>query len=111
MITVLVYSFLISWLLWIFYIAVMALKKVKDGSGLSPAALTLGYPALIVGYLLDMVVNTFVFSVILWELPKETTVTARLKRHKANSTGFRLRVANWFASELLDKFDPSGKHI
>jgi hypothetical protein len=48
-------------------------------------------------------------SVILLELPRETTVTARLKRHN-QGTGWRKTVAGWF-EPILDPFDPSGKHI
>ncbi len=47
---------------------------------------------------------------LLAELPRETTVTARLKRHKY-ATGWRGRVARWVAAHLLDAFDPDGKHI
>lgn len=101
----------IMWLLWVFYLAVMNLKRVNDAGGLGRVAYLLGLPALIVGYLLDFLANVLVMTILLGELPQETTVTARLKRHKRESKGWRLKVAEWFASELLDKFDPDGAHI
>lgn len=104
-------GFGLSYALWVFYLAVMNLKRVKDAGKLGKAALALGTPVLLVGLVLDLLVNVLVFTVILLEIPQETTVTARLKRHKLESTGWRLKVTNWFASELLDHFDPSGTHI
>jgi len=98
------------YLLWVLYLAVMNLKRVKDAGLLSPLALTLGYPVFIFGYLLDILINIFVMTFVLLEMPKEFTVTARLKRHKNQSTGWRLSVAKWF-EPLLDPFDPSGDHI
>jgi len=98
------------YLLWVLYLAVMNLKRVKDAGLLSPLALALGYPVFIFGYLLDILINIFVMTFVLLEMPKEFTVTARLKRHKNQSTGWRLSVAKWF-EPLLDPFDPSGDHI
>ena len=111
---ILLYAILIGfgsfYLLWILYLAVMNLKRVKDAGLISPLALTLGYPVLFVGYLLDVLVNITVLTLVLLELPKELTVTARLKRHNRTSTGWRKSVAVWF-EPLLDPFDPSGDHI
>lgn len=104
-------AFALVYALWVFYLAVMNLKRVKDMGKLGKVALVLGTPILIVGLVLDLLANVLVFSVLLLEIPQETTVTARLKRHKRESTGWRLRVTNWFASELLDSFDPSGVHV
>lgn len=104
-------SLVLSYALWVFYLAVMNLKRVKDAGKLGKVASTLGAPVLFVGLVLDFIVNVGPMSVILLELPREATVTARLKRHKRDSTGWRLVVTNWFASELLDHFDPSGTHV
>lgn len=101
----------IMWLLWVFYLAVMNLKRVNDAGQLGRMAYLLGLPVLILGYLLDFLANVLVMTILLAELPQETTVTARLKRHKRSSKGWRLKVATWFASELLDRFDPDGVHV
>lgn len=98
------------YLLWVLYLAVMNLKRAKDAGALRPTALYLGYPVLLLGLLVDFLVNVVVFTVLLLELPRETLVTSRLKRHIAHGRGWRQRVAHWFCSELLDTFDPSGKH-
>ena len=109
-----VYALLIglgaTYALWIFYLAVMSLKRAKDAGMLTTTAKALGYPVLIVGYVLDCFVNVTVMTVLLLEIPQETTVTARLKRHNRESTGWRKAVAAW-AEPLLDPYDPSGDHI
>jgi hypothetical protein len=99
-----------TYALWVFYIAVMGLKRVRDTVGLSPWALRFGYPILIVGYVLDVLVNWFVFTVVMLEIPKELTVSSRLKRHNQESTGWRLKIVK-FIEPLLDPFDPSGNHV
>jgi hypothetical protein len=103
-------SFLGMYILWIFYLAVMGLKRARDAGLLSKTAKVLGTPVLVVGYLLDFVLNVFVMTIILLELPEETTVSKRLKRHNNDQGGWRLAVVRWF-EPLLDPYDPSGDHI
>jgi hypothetical protein len=97
-------------MLWVFYLAVMNLKRVKNAGELKGIALYAGTVALFIGYGLDCYVNTFLLTLVLLELPKELTVTARLKRHNLAVCGWGKRVAVWF-EPLLNPFDPSGKHI
>ena len=96
--------------LWLFYLAVMCLKRARDAGLLNKTSTALGMPILIVGYLLDAFVNVFVMTMLFLEVPNELTVTARLKRHILFSGGWRLRLASWFIP-ILDPFDPSGYHI
>jgi len=105
-----VFSVALTYLLWVLYLAVMNLKRVKDIGLLTGKALVLGTPILILGLVVDALVNWLVMTVVLLELPQEPTVTARLKRHNKTSTGWRKSVAVWF-EPLLDPFDPSGDHI
>lgn len=104
------YSMAALYILWPFYLAVMSLKRARDEGKLTKVAYVLGAPILYVGWTLDVLVNWFVITIILLELPRETTVTARLKRHAKYYT-WRGRIARWFALHLLDPYDPSGKHI
>jgi hypothetical protein len=96
--------------LWVFYLAVMSLQRLRDSSGLDKRNKALGSVALVIGYLLDAYVNIFVMSVLLLEFPRELTVTARLKRHNLSGKGWGKRVALWF-EPILDPHDPSGDHI
>lgn len=98
--------------LWIFYLAVMNLKRAKDAGTLPRTALWLGYPVLFTGLLIDLFVNVAVATIIFLDMPRELTVTARLKRYVRERPGtWRASVAVWFAVNLLDVFDPSGKHV
>lgn len=99
-----------TYVLWGMYVLVMGLKRARDAGTLTPVAHALGLPILVVGYALDFAVNVTVCTVLLAELPRETTVTARLKRHK-NADNWRGRIARWVAAHLLDAFDPDGRHI
>ena len=99
-----------SYALWLFFLAVMNLKGARDAGTLGPVAYKLGVPILIVGYALDFAVNVVVLSVAMLEPPRETTVTARLKRHR-DAGGWRGRLSRFLAAHLLDPFDPDGRHI
>lgn len=101
---------LLPYVLWLFYLAVMALKRARDDGKLSPFATALGYPLLMFGYLLDFVVNVVICTPLLLEIPRETTVTARLSRHVDDDT-WRGAVARWVGLHLLDPFDPDGRHL
>ncbi len=103
---------LLLWLLWIFYLAVMNLQRVHKAGKLGRVALVLGIPALVVGFVLDVLANLVIFTVLLLERPRwgEWTVTARLQRHHGG-TDWRSRVAQWFETELLGAFDHEGSHV
>ena len=101
--------FLLIYALWIFYLAVMCLKRAKDENRLPTPSLVMGYPVLITGYALDFLVNVIICTPLFWELPTGKTVTGRLKRHH-DDTGWRGSIARWVCHNLLDTFDPSGKH-
>lgn len=108
------YAFLIAlgltYGLYVFYAAVMNIKRVRDMGKLTTLGKVFGYPTLVIGLVLDLLVNVLVMSVILLEIPREFTVTSRLKRHHAESTGWRLVVVLFF-EPLLDPLDPSGDHV
>lgn len=96
--------------LFIFYAAVMNIKRVRDMGKLTTMGKVLAYPTLVIGLVLDLLVNVFVMTFILVEIPQELTVTSRLKRHHKESTGWRLAVVKFF-EPVLDPLDPSGDHL
>jgi hypothetical protein len=103
-------SLLITYALYVWYAAVMNIKRVKDMGKLTTLGKVFGYPTLVIGLILDLLVNWFVMSIILLEVPRELTVTSRLKRHHKESTGYRLAVVKFF-EPVLDPLDPSGDHV
>ncbi len=100
----------ITYGLYVFYCAVMNIKRVRDMGKLTKLGMAFGYPTLIIGLLLDFLCNVFVMTLLFLELPREFTVTSRLKRHNANSTGWRLAIVKFF-EPVLDPLDPSGNHV
>lgn len=102
--------FIAFYLLWILYLAVMNLKRVRDTVGLPKPVFILGLPLLKTGLVLDFLLNVFVMSVILLEFPREMTVSRRLKRHN-KAGGWRAKIVRKIFEPLLDPFDPSGNHI
>lgn len=104
-------GFLSLYALWVFYLAVMALKRARDAGTLTKTARVMGTPVLFIGLLLDFLVNVTVMTVLFAELPKEWLVTSRLQRHaKHDDKPGCMRVVAWLR-QFLDPFDPSGKHI
>ena len=103
-------GFALLYATWIFYLAVMNLKRAKDAGTLTLPAKVMGYPVLFVGLALDCLLNLTVCTFLFLELPREGLVTARLKR-LAVGGGWRASLAMWFAVHLLDTFDPSGRHV
>jgi hypothetical protein len=99
-----------TYALYVFYAAVMNIKRVRDAGKLTWVGKALGYPTLVIGLVLDLFVNLTLMTLVLLELPRELTVTARLKRHHKESTGWRLAVVKFF-EPVLDPLDPSGDHI
>lgn len=104
--------FLSLYVLWVFYLAVMNLKRARDAGTLTRNALYLGYPVLLIGYGIDVLVNLTVCTILFLEIPKEWTVTGRLKRHLYHSEpgSWREVIAAWFCANLLNSFDPDGRH-
>lgn len=97
------------YLLWGLYIIVMALQRAKRAGTLPLASLVLGTPLIIAGVILDALVNIVVMTIVLLDRPREWLVTARLKRHCGQPT-WRGKVSKWICHNLLDAFDPDGKH-
>jgi hypothetical protein len=104
------YGIGILYALWIFYLASMNLKRAKDANTLPFGAVIFGYPVVIVGVLMDCFVNLTICTVIFLEWPRELLVTGRVSRLEATGTGWRQSTAKWFCDNLLNAFDPSGKH-
>ena len=104
------YTFLLFYVMWILFLAVMNLKRAKDAGNLSPVAHALGLPLLLFGLTLDWVANLTILSLLLFELPREWTVSERLSRHIHDPSGWRQKIAKWVCGVFLDSFDPSGPH-
>lgn len=103
---------LLFWGTWIFYLAIMNLKRVKELHGLTGAAYVFGIPTLAIGLVMDWTLNVFL-TLFFLDIPRTPgeLVTGRLKRYAYGSNGWRKNVAIWLTNGLLDDYDPSGKHV
>ena len=98
------------WRLWIYYLAVMNLQRVRDLGLLHPRAKVLGGVGLAIGYLLDAYLNIVLFTILSGRPPRELTVSERLKKYNKENGTWGKKLAVWF-EPLLDPYDPSGDHI
>ena len=90
------------------YLAIMNLKRNKDK--MSIVAKCLAYPWLWIGLIMDMCYNFTVGTILFLEPPREILMTTRLNRHLAVGVDWRRHIAKWFCANLLDPFDPAGRH-
>jgi hypothetical protein len=94
---------------WGYYLSVMHLKSARDAGRLTRAAKAFGYPWLALGYAIDITFNAIVGTLLFLEPPRELLFTARVSRLAARDD-WRGRFARWVCAELLDPFDPDGRH-
>jgi hypothetical protein len=105
-------AIVLLWALWLFYLATMSLWTVELAGKQTRFAANCAKPIMWIGAVLGFLVNTFVMTVVLLELPREMAVSPRLARHLHKpSPDYRTRFAQWFAANLLDAYDPRGVHI
>jgi len=100
------------WLFWYAYIVVMGLYRAHLDGRLPRVGYVLGAPALAVGYLMDVLAQYTIASLVFLDLPRrgEHLVTSRLIRYLKRDCGWRYYLAKWLCDHLLDVFDPNGKH-
>ncbi len=101
------------WLLmfWYLYILIMGVYRAYLDKRIKGIPLALTSPIIIVGYLVDLISNWTLATVVFLELPKKPLelVTGRLSRH-VTETGWRGALSRSICENLLDIFDPTGKH-
>lgn len=95
--------------MWTLYLAVMHLDTARRRGQLTTAAKIIGYPILAVGLAVDVLFNATWGSLLFLERPHELLFTDRVSRLN-DDTGWRGKLACWICLELLDPFDPRGKH-
>ena len=97
---------------WIAFLSVMALMSASNSGKLTKTSKILAMPLLVVGWLLDFLLNMCATPVF-FDLPQEWLLTIRCDRYLAvlNPTGFkayRQKLARWLCQNLLDPFQSGG---
>lgn len=110
--TYLIGALLFLWVFWYIYLIVMGLYRAKLDGRLTWPVKILGAPALLVGYIVDIIAQYTIATIVFrdWPAKGEHLVTDRLQRYMANPGGIRYRKAKWICEHLLDPFDPTGRH-
>lgn len=102
------------YVLYVYYLAVMALRRAKLEGLIEPGTRQSVLLATVVlpGVVLDWVGNFVLGTVLFLELPKSwgELITGRLKRHCCKGDTWRSKLATFICHQMLDTFDPGGKH-
>lgn len=108
-------AFGLTYALWLFYLAAMNLLRVYRLGTMKLPAKVFGVPIMVIAVLIDWLANWTIFTVLCLQFPVhwQELVTGRLKRYKDDNRErtFRRTLSAWLASDLLDQFDPSGRHV
>jgi len=97
---------------WLLYVLIMGFYRAWLAKRLTLVALILASPALVAGYLVDLLANWTLAALWFREWPRRPLelVTDRLTRYIATSSGWRRVHATWICATLLDYFDPHDRH-
>lgn len=88
----------------------MSIYRAKLENRISKPVLILAFPIIIIGLLIDFLVNLIVCTIFFQELPQEWLVTPRLARHKNTDTSTKGKIAKWVCVNMLDIFTRDGPH-
>lgn len=95
-------------LTFIFYLAIIKLQEANDSGLLDCVHMSvrwIAYSILLVGLILDTLLNWIFLSVTYMEFPRELLCTARVVRHKYHSEGWRHAQSLWWCRNWLSPFD------
>lgn len=87
---------------YVYYVAVMSFKRKWEQ--LSLRARIAAAPQVIIGILLDVILN-ILMSPIFLEFPRELLLTSKLQRFRKTGSGYRLRLADSLCENWLNPFD------
>jgi hypothetical protein len=107
---ILVYLLIELYVFFILYVASMGMIRAHKEHKLNTMLWILCVPFVALSLVVDVLNNIFVFTFLFAELPKELTVTERLKRHVKEHT-LRGKLARLIGDNLLNAFDPTGDHL
>lgn len=103
------YILLDLWAFFIIYVACMGMIRARAENKLNALLWLLCLPFVTVGVLFNTLHNIFIMTILFAELPREWTVSVRLRRH-INTDTKRGAVARFICIKLLSPFDHTGNH-
>lgn len=102
-----VFALALLYTTWAFYLLAMSLTQARRAGKLTRAALAMGYPLVLIGLILDFLLN-MVSSVMFLDPPRELLLTTRCNRYIDTYTDWRRAAALWLCRNLLDPFEIGG---
>jgi hypothetical protein len=102
----------LAYVTWFVFLAVMALLAARNSGRLTRLSEVLAVPILIIGWLLDFILNV-ASTVLFLDLPQEWLLTIRCDRYLSIANPnklnrYRQRVARALCHNLLDPFQSGG---
>jgi len=97
------------WLFFLLYVACMNMIKAHKEKKVTGVLWLLCLPAVAIGLIVDFLHQITIFNVVFWDVPRDPTVTGRLKRHIADP-GYRGKLARYLCVNVLSPFDHTGNH-
>lgn len=104
--TIALFVLMLVYVFWLLYLISMML--VTNRKKLTPVTKALGLPAIIMGVIVDFLMNISLACLVFWDLPEEFMVTQRLDRYLHGADGWRKTAAKFICNNLLDPFALGG---
>jgi hypothetical protein len=104
------YIFAYLYVFWVLYLAIMGVYRAYLNNALTPVAKAMCLPLIVTGVLVDVIANVTIATVVFMQLPTQWLVTQRLSFYLKFSADWRHDTAKFVCENLLDVFDPTGKH-
>lgn len=98
------------WALWVLYVMTMGFYRAQLAGRLKGLPLVLAAPFIIVAFLVDVLVQLTIATVVFRDLPRHWLVTSRLQAYIDTGRGWRHDWAQQVCLHLLDPFDPTEDH-
>jgi hypothetical protein len=95
---------------WVLYLLAMSLFKARAKGQLVGWKLRAAQAFIAVAYVIDVIYNATIASLLFLELPREWTVTSRCNRHIEEGIGWRFQLSAGLCRVLLDPFALAGTH-
>lgn len=104
------YLLLDLYVFFIMYVSSMSMIRAHREGKLNPVLWALCVPWVAISWVIDVIHNLTLFTILYAELPRQLTVTKRLKRHVTQHT-FMGKFSRWLAETILNPFDLTGNHV
>lgn len=100
------------WVFWLLYVFTMGLYRALLMGRLKGLSLLMCAPVVAVAFVVDLLMQFTVFTIVFAEVPRDWLVTHRLRRYMRElpPEHWRRRWADYLCHHLLDPFDPTGVH-